>query len=121
LYSIKEAIFMSYDFAARNSLPAMIAWLSLCLIAAGWGPLADAQLRAMWAQIGLFGLTAALALDLAKRARSAVRAHVNRKVASRRIERNFAVEWSRVSGQGGTRNGQSGDEQRELDEWMNGG
>ena len=57
-------IFDTIKDSGRNSVTNMIGWLSLSLIAAGWGAEFDATLRHLWASIGLFGLTAMLGLKI---------------------------------------------------------
>ncbi|HAH45170.1 hypothetical protein [Gimesia sp.] len=52
-----------YD-AGRNSLTNLIGWLSLCLIAAGWGAEFDMTIRHLWANIGLFGLVSMIGLKM---------------------------------------------------------
>src|ERR1051325_2222146 len=51
------------------SVPALIAWLSLCLLAASWGRLFDKRLQDFWSQVGAFGLTAAVGLGGVEQAR----------------------------------------------------
>ncbi|QDT45160.1 hypothetical protein Pan241w_52790 [Gimesia alba] len=48
----------------RNSLTNLIGWLSLCLVAAGWGAELDTTIRHLWANIGLFGLASMIALKV---------------------------------------------------------
>ncbi|MCE9553545.1 MAG: hypothetical protein K8T91_09250 [Planctomycetes bacterium] len=56
---------------ARASVTAMIAWLSVCLLAAAWGPTLAPEGRFAWSSFGLFGLVAALGLDAIARVRRA--------------------------------------------------
>ncbi|QDU15087.1 hypothetical protein CA11_29070 [Gimesia maris] len=50
--------------SGRHSLTNMIGWLSLCLVAAGWGAEFDTTIRDLWSNIGLFGLAAMFALKV---------------------------------------------------------
>jgi len=52
-----------YD-SGRSSLTNLIGWLSLCLIAAGWGAEFDTSMRHLWANIGSFGLASMIGLKL---------------------------------------------------------
>lgn len=47
----------------------LIAWLSLCLLAAAWCPMLDDGCRMFWAHGGLFGLIAAIGLESAENGR----------------------------------------------------
>ena len=50
-------------------MTAMIAWLSVCLLDAAWGPKLAPDSRFTWSTFGLFGLVAALGLDAIARVR----------------------------------------------------
>jgi hypothetical protein len=51
------------------SLPNLIAWLSLCVLAAAWGHTLDDRWQTVWAQMGAFGLAAAVGLGALEKAR----------------------------------------------------
>ncbi len=51
------------------SIPNMIAWLSLCVLAAAWGHTLDEHWQSIWAQMGAFGLAAAVGLGALEKAR----------------------------------------------------
>jgi hypothetical protein len=51
------------------SVPGLIAWLSLCMLAAAWGRTLDVRWQESWAQIGAFGLAAAVGLGGLEQAR----------------------------------------------------
>ena len=63
-------------------VPSLIAWISLCLLAAAWGHSLDLRLQVLWAQLGAFGLAAALGLECIQRMRKS-RAHSIRNRAVR--------------------------------------
>ncbi len=78
------------DLARKTTLPALIAWLSVCMIAAGWGPELTPSLRQWWGWMGLFGLTAAVGLELSARSRSLLKIRSQVKTTNLRIDRNMA-------------------------------
>ena len=53
----------------RNSLPSLTAWLSVCLLAAAWGPPANEHMKQIWMQVGTVGLVSAMLLQMLQRAR----------------------------------------------------
>jgi hypothetical protein len=53
------------------SLPGVIAWLSVCLLAAAYGHLLSDRWHTIWADAGAFGLVAAFALSNLERVRDA--------------------------------------------------
>jgi hypothetical protein len=53
----------------RSSLPTLIAWLSLVMIAAGWGQSFRGQSLPILLGLGTFGIVAALGLDIRRRTR----------------------------------------------------
>lgn len=55
--------------SGRNSITNMIGWLSLCLVAAGWGAELDATIRDVLTKIGLFGLVSMIGLKVVRSAR----------------------------------------------------
>jgi len=59
--------------AARRliSAPALISWLSVCLLAGAYGRSLDDQTQAMWARMGCLGLAAGLGLSSIDRYRRA--------------------------------------------------
>jgi len=69
-----------------TSIPGLIAWLSLCLLAAAWGHALDAQWQMIWAEIGAFGLAAAVGLGALEKTRAARAERVYNRVMQTRIE-----------------------------------
>jgi hypothetical protein len=57
----------------RTPLPDLIAWLSLCILAAAWGPALDPFWRTMWFNLGLFGVVAGIGLTMVAQSRAAQR------------------------------------------------
>ena len=52
-----------------GSLPTLIAWLSLCLLAAAWGGQLDERLQHLWGKVGACGITAAVGLGSLEKTR----------------------------------------------------
>jgi hypothetical protein len=89
--------------ARPKSLAHLIAWLSLCLVVVGWGPSLDPQWRQVWANVGMFGLVAAVAFVVNERALAWRRERAiqrereaSREVAERRLD-HFAAEDKRLA------------------------
>jgi hypothetical protein len=66
--------------------PNLIAWLSLCLLAAAWGRTLDANLQRLWAEVGAFGLATAVGLEAVHRARQARDQQFRDRAIRRRLE-----------------------------------
>ena len=66
-----------------SSWPSLVAWLSLCILAAAWGRLLPPMARFAFLNMGSFGIVAAVGLELAARSR------VNRCQA---LQESFAQE-----------------------------
>ncbi len=49
--------------SSRHAMPAYIAWLSVCLLCAGWGRHMPATLQRTWVPVGMFGLAASVGLN----------------------------------------------------------
>jgi len=73
-----------------RSLSGLIGWLSVCLLAAGWGPEAHPAVRYLWGTAGLFGLVSAVGLEVAHRARTAPLQRKQRREAVKRAEKSLA-------------------------------
>jgi hypothetical protein len=71
----------------KRSIASLIGWLSACLLAAGWGPRLNLQLRDQWVLIGSFGLAAALGIEFSNRLRVGSIDEAERTVNSRRNAR----------------------------------
>ena len=76
--------------ARKTTFPALIAWLSVCMIAASWGYELGPSLRQWWGWMGLFGLTAAVGLELTERSRMLLKIRSQVKTTNLRIDRNMA-------------------------------
>jgi hypothetical protein len=80
----------SIVLARKTTLPALIAWLSVCLIAASWGSELGPSLCQSWGWTGLFGLTAAVGLELTERSRLLLKVRSQVKTTNQRIDRTIA-------------------------------
>ena len=80
----------SIPVAEGRSVRSLTAWLSLCLLSASWGARLDPFLRDVWAQVGCYGLIAAVGLDLAERTRSVLKRKVLPATTRQRMERALA-------------------------------
>jgi hypothetical protein len=69
------------------SVPSLIGWLSLCMLAAGWGRTIDANRQGLWIKAGAAGLIAAVVLERAERVRLSRRAR-KRSEAARMVSEN---------------------------------
>jgi len=67
----------------------MIEWLSVCLLAAVWGPTLEPGLLKIWSIAGSLGLSSAVALEVAERTRAALHGKARRTAAQRRMERSW--------------------------------
>ncbi len=52
------------------SIPSLMAWLSVCILAAAWGKSLDNQLQAQWSMLGLYGLVASVGLGVLEKSRN---------------------------------------------------
>jgi hypothetical protein len=80
----------SIPVAEGRSVRSLTAWLSLCLLSASWGARLDPFLRGVWAQVGCYGLVAAVGLDRAERTRSVLKRKVPPATTRERMERALA-------------------------------
>ncbi len=78
------------------SVPTLLAWLSVCLLAAAWGRSLDAQLQAQWSTLGLYGLVASVGLGMLEKARKARLKTSRQRALQARTDFGFA----RISEQG---------------------
>jgi hypothetical protein len=76
--------------ARKTTVPGLIAWVSVCMIAACWGPELNPALRQWWGWMGLFGLSAAVGLEIAERSRLLLKTRSQVKTTNLRINRNIA-------------------------------
>ena len=56
--------------ARKVSIPSLIGWISLCMLAATWGRTIDPEWQNLWGKAGAIGLLAAVILDRADRVRN---------------------------------------------------
>lgn len=81
----KQRIISFRDASGRNAFPNMIAWLSLVMLAAAWGPYFPGALRALWMNFGALGLASAVGLDVARRIRQSQRTQRCSRVVEQRV------------------------------------
>lgn len=87
-----------HEAVASRSLRGLIAWISVCLLIAVWGPQLNPPIRKIWASVGSFGLASAVILEFAGRVHGAVRQRLQKRVTERRIARSL----TRISVQNAT-------------------
>ncbi|HEY4308984.1 MAG TPA: hypothetical protein VGN12_05985 [Pirellulales bacterium] len=78
------------DRPARST-SVLIAWLSVCMLAASWGARLGPEWVSLWREWGTFGLTAALGLNVADRLRAARRSRLEAASADRLLERRIST------------------------------
>ena len=74
-----------------RSTSVLIAWLSVCMLAAAWGTKMGPEWVTSWRDWGAFGLTAALGLNVADRLRTARRKRLEEENAQQRLERRIST------------------------------
>jgi hypothetical protein len=83
------------------SIPSLIGWLSLCMLAATWGRTIDPQWQGWWAKAGTAGLIAAVVLDRSERKRLSrkvkVRENAARVISENRLAKLHEQESTRSS------------------------
>ncbi|HEY2827061.1 MAG TPA: hypothetical protein VGJ04_05620 [Pirellulales bacterium] len=63
------------------SIPSLIGWLSLCMLAATWGRTIDPQWQGLWAKAGTVGLIAAVMLERTEKLRNGRKTKIRREAA----------------------------------------
>jgi hypothetical protein len=74
---------------SRGSITHLIAWLSVCLLAAATGSALDPQWRPLWAQMGAFGLASAVGLSVVARLRATRRRQAAEEAKRSTLERRM--------------------------------
>jgi hypothetical protein len=72
------------------SIPSLIGWLSLCLLAAALGRSLDERWQVVWAEMGAFGLAAAVGLAGLERVRQARQQRLRDRAMQARFECGLA-------------------------------
>lgn len=80
------------DAAKTTSVSELIAWLSVCMLAASWATTFDPSWGRCWAIFGAFGLTSALGMDVLKRSQQQRQIRARNRRTTRRAERNLDKE-----------------------------
>ena len=75
--------------AKSATIPELIAYLSLCMLAASFGAMIGPLWSHWWAIFGTFGLASALGLDVVNRSRARLAAESHRKQLAREAERKL--------------------------------
>jgi hypothetical protein len=68
------------------SVPSLIGWLSVCILAAAWGRSLDERWQSVWAYTGAYGLAAAVGLSFVERARILRQRWLHNRALQARIE-----------------------------------
>ncbi len=72
------------------SIPTLIAWLSLCMLAAAWGHTLDEEWQVIWTEVGAFGLVSAVGLGAVEKMRMARSERMHNRVLQARVECGLA-------------------------------
>ncbi|MBL9125666.1 MAG: hypothetical protein JNG90_18650 [Planctomycetaceae bacterium] len=80
------------DEAVDSTHCKLIAWLSVCVLAAAWGSNLDPHWRPLWQQAGAFGLVSAVGLSAARRVRATYRNRVEQRSVEAQLTRRLASE-----------------------------
>jgi hypothetical protein len=92
------------DHAAKSApLTRLIAYLSLCMLAAAFGAMVGPTWCGWWAIFGTFGLTSAVGLDILNRSRARRADHIHRKQLSLKAERKLDEIISDMASSGAIR------------------
>ena len=76
---------------AVRSVSSLIAWLSVCMLAAAWGAMLGPGWTTSWKLWGAFGLAAAVGLNVADRLHQANRRRREEDAAMQRLERRLST------------------------------
>jgi hypothetical protein len=79
----------SHPPTRSTSLPALIGWLSACLLAAAVGKALDDRWQTIWMQMGAFGLVAAVGLGALEKARASRAQSSRDRLVQSRLERGL--------------------------------
>lgn len=71
---------------ASHSVSTLIAWLSVCMLAAAWGSSLGPDWALSWMEWGAFGLVAAVGLNISERVRAMQRQNAEKRAALDRLE-----------------------------------
>lgn len=82
----------TFDEAVDSNHCKLIAWLSVCVLAAAWGSNLDPAWRPIWREAGAFGLASAVGLSTARQMRSAYRRRTEQRSVEAQLTRRLAAE-----------------------------
>lgn len=84
------------------SVPSLIAWLSIGMIIAAWGPTFEPSLREIWVYVGLAGLVSAVGLDTVRRVHARSKRRRQQTSILRRVQRELSRPASDPDSDGAT-------------------
>ncbi len=99
----QEVPLVDDDAAKSAPLTRLIAYLSLCMLAAAFGAMVGPAWCRWWAIFGSFGLASAIGLDVLNRSRERVAAHTRRKRLALKAERKLNEMISDLESSGAIR------------------
>jgi hypothetical protein len=74
----------------KTSLPSLIAWFSVCILAAAWGHMLSPQWQSIWAEAGAFGIASAVGLGALDKMRQSRSLRTYNRVMQARVEGGLA-------------------------------
>jgi hypothetical protein len=97
--SVTSRAVLSVDDDAAKAAPLtrLIAYLSLCMLAAAFGATVGPAWSRWWAIFGTFGLASAVGLDVLNRCRARLADHIRRKQLSLQAERKLDEMMSEMA------------------------
>jgi hypothetical protein len=82
----------TFDEAVDSSHCKLIAWLSVCVLAAAWGSNLNPDWRPLWREVGAFGLVSAVGLSAARQMRAVFRRRSEQRSVEAQLTRRLATD-----------------------------